>query len=151
MSDTVKTMKSFVEMGFFRLGRATADLTEEQLDWKSCPEANTIRWILTHLNTELHVYLPRMLTGKAPEWPEDYVGNEGYSLEKILGDLKAGQKKLLKTLDATSDEALAKEVELFMGKRPLQFYVTLMISEIIHHEGQIAAILGVEKRIKGLE
>jgi hypothetical protein len=25
----------------------------------------------------------------------------------------------------------------------------LAISEIIHHEGQIAAILGVEKRMKG--
>lgn len=152
MSDVIKTIKSFAEMGFFRLARATGDLKEEQLDWRSCTEANSIRWILTHLNMELHVYLPRMLTGAAPtDWPEDYVGNEDYTLEKILKDLEDGKEQLYELLDASSEETLAKEVELFMGKRPLQFYITLMVSEIIHHEGQIAAILGVEKRIKGLE
>ena len=141
-------MKSFAEMGFFRLNNITKDLTEFQLDWKSCDEANTIRNILTHMNQELHVYLPRMLTGKTPEdWPDDYQGNLNYSLEKIMLDMEEGKTKLYKMLDETTDEALEKEVDLFMGKRPLQFYVTLMISEIIHHEGQIAAILGVERRM----
>jgi len=35
------------------------------------------------------------------------------------------------------------------GKRPREAYLILAVFEIIHHEGQIAAILGVEKRMKG--
>jgi len=135
-------------MGFFRLSNITKNLTEYHLDWKSCSEANTIRNILTHLNQELHVYLPRMLIGKTPDdWPEDYTGNPNYSLEKIMVDLEEGKTNLYKMLDETKDETLDKEVDMFMGKHPLQFYVTLMISELIHHEGQIAAILGVERRM----
>ena len=57
MSDVIKTLKAFTELGFDRLDRATKDLTEEQLDWQSCVEANTIRWILTHLSSELHTVL----------------------------------------------------------------------------------------------
>ena len=56
----------------------------------------------------------------------------------------------MKTLDGISDEALAKEMEWFMGKQSTANYLMLGVSEILHHEGQIAAILGVEKRIKGL-
>ena len=91
-----------------------------------------------------------MLGGTVPDdWPEDYIGNSSYSLEKIMGDLESGKKNLLGLLDATKDESLNVEVDLFMGKKPLQFYVTLMISEIIHHEGQIAAIVALDKRIRG--
>jgi len=35
------------------------------------------------------------------------------------------------------------------GKRPREAYLILTVSEIIHHEEQITAILGVEKRMKG--
>jgi len=83
------------------------------------------------------------------DWPDDYIGNPGYSLEKIMGDLESGKKNLLGLLDATKDESFNVEVDLFMGKKPLQFYVTLMISEIIHYEGQIAAIVALDKRIRG--
>jgi len=152
MSEKISIMKSFAEMGFFRLGNVTKKINEDQLDWKSCADANTLRWILTHLNQELHVYLPRMITGKTPEnWSDDYVGNPDYSLEKIMKDIEEGKKNLYRILDNSSDESMEKEVDFFMGKRPLQFYVTLMISEIIHHEGQIAATLGVEKRMKNIE
>ena len=132
------------------MGNVTKDINEELLDWASCADANTLRWILTHLNQELYVYLPRMLGGTVPDdWPEDYIENSSYSLEKIMGDLESGKKNLLGLLDATKDESLNVEVDLFMGKKPLQFYVTLMISEIIHHEGQIAAIVALDKRIRG--
>ena len=150
MGVKVGVLKSFVEMGFYRLGNVTKNLSKELLDWKSCADANTLRWIITHLNQELHVYLPRMLGGSVPEdWPDDYIGNPGFSLEKIMDDLESGKKKLLGLLDETKDESLDVEVDLFMGKRPLEFYVTLMISEIIHHEGQIAAIIALDKRMRG--
>lgn len=152
MSDKIDTIRSFTLLSFDRLERAIKDLKEEQLDWKSCPEANTVRWLLTHLSCEFHVYIPQILMGNkeyTPEgWPEDYTGNTSYSLEKILGDLEEGKKKLMKSLDEISAEALTEEVDWFYGKQSKQHYLMLLISEILHHEGQIAAILGVEKRLR---
>ena len=153
MSEKIATIKAFAQLGFDRLERAIKDLKEEQLDWKSCPEANTIRWILTHLSSELHVFIPKILKADkeyTPEgWPEDYVGNTGYSMEKILGDLSEGKAKVMKKFDKLTDESLAEEIDWFYGKQPKEKYLMLAVSEILHHEGQIAAILGVEKRMKG--
>jgi uncharacterized damage-inducible protein DinB len=153
MSEKIEMLKAFAEMGFYRLERATKDLKEEQLDWKSCPEANTIRWILTHLANAMHVYLPKILKGDkeyAPEeWPDDYVGNSSYSLEKILKDLEEEKKTFFASLDKTTPEALEEEMDWFFGKQPKMQYLIMAISEILHHEGQIAAILGVEKRMQG--
>lgn len=152
MSEKIETIKAFVMIGFDRLERATKDLKEEQLDWKYCPQANTIRWILTHISSELHVFIPKILTGNkeyVPEgWPEDYTGNTGFSLEKILGDLQEGKDMLMKSLDELTAESLAQEIDWFYGVRPRENYLMFAISEILHHEGQIAAILGVEKRMK---
>ncbi len=153
MSEKIEMMKGFAQVGFNRLDRATKDLTEEQLDWKSCPEANTIRWNLTHLASEMFVFVPKIIKGdkeyKPEGWPDDYVGNERYSLEKIMGDIEKGKAKFLKKLDNLTEEVLAEEMDWFYGKRPKQAYLMLAISEILHHEGQIAAILGVEKRMQG--
>jgi uncharacterized damage-inducible protein DinB len=153
MSEKVETMKAFAALGFDRLDRAIKDLKEEQLDWKSCTEANTIRWILTHMSSELHVFMPKILKGDkdyAPEgWPEDYTGNTSYSLDKILGDIKEGKTNVMKSLDGLTAESLSEEIDWFYGKQPKEKYLMLAVSEILHHEGQIAAILGVEKRMKG--
>ena len=153
MSDKIMMLKAFTELGFSRLDRAIKELKDEQLDWKSCSKANTIRWILTHLSSELHVFVPKILKGDkeyVPEgWPEDYVGNEAFSLEKILGDLLTGKKALMTSLDQVSEEDLSVEMDWFFGKQSKMQYLMLAISEIIHHEGQIAAILGVEKRMQG--
>ena len=153
MSEKIKTMKEFTKVAFGRLDRATKDLTEEQLDWKSCPDANTIRWNLTHLASEMFVFVPKIIKGdktyKPEGWPDDYVGNESYSLEKIRGDIEKGRTKFMKKLDGLTEEVLAEEMDWFYGKMPKQAYLMLAISEILHHEGQIAAILGIEKRMQG--
>jgi hypothetical protein len=105
------------------------------------------------MSSELHVFIPKILTGDkeyTPKgWPEDYVGNTSYSLKKILGDIEDGKSKLMKSLDGLKPEALSEEMDWFYGKAPKENYLLLAISEILHHEGQIAAILGVEKRMKG--
>jgi len=154
MSGKIEAIKAFTQVGFDRLERATKDLKEEQLDWRSCPQANTIRWLLTHLSSELHSFVPKILRGdkgyKPEGWPEDYVGNKAYTLKKIKADLDDGKKKLMKSLDKLTEEELAEEMDWFYGKRPKEAYLMLAISEIHHHEGQIAAILGLESRMKGV-
>jgi uncharacterized damage-inducible protein DinB len=97
--------------------------------------------------------VPKILKGDkeyVPDgWAEDYVGNEDFSLEKILGDITTGKEALMTSLDQVSEEDLSVEMDWFFGKQPKMQYLMLAISEIIHHEGQIAAILGVEKRMQG--
>jgi len=153
MYETIETMKAFTQMGLGLLDRRTADLEEAQLDWKYCAEANTIRWILTHLSYEMHVFFPKVVKGKKdykPEgWPDDYVGNADYSLEKIKEDLETGKAKLMKMLDKLTPEALVEEMDWWLGVKPKETYLMIGISEIFRHEGQIAAILGVEKRMQG--
>ncbi|MGD2200984.1 MAG: DinB family protein [Candidatus Bathyarchaeota archaeon] len=151
MSQKIEMLKAFAETGFSRLGRAIKDLNEEQLDWRSCPEANTLRWILTHLSHELHVFVPMIITGNreyTPEgWPEDYVDNPDFTLEKIVRDLEEGKDKLMDTLDSLGPHTLEEEIDWFIGKQPKTQYILLAISEIHHHEGQIAAILGLKERM----
>ena len=148
------TIKEFAGLGFTRLDRALDGLPEEQLDWMSCSEANTIRNIVTHLISEWYGFIPKIIAGDkdAPVKgvPEGYVGNADMSLEEIMKDYNEGKKHLLEQLGKVQDEDLAKEMDWFMGKQPVGFYLMLGVSEIIHHEGQIAAIRGVEKRLKGL-
>jgi len=83
------------------------------------------------------------------DWPKDYVGNPKYKMEKIMADIEKGHRKLNAGLNKLTNDKLDEEVEAWAGKKPREFYLMLMVSEIVHHEGQIAAILGVEKRIKG--
>ncbi len=153
MDEKIETIRAFTQLGLDLLDRRTADLEEAQLDWKSCAEANTIRWILTHLSYEMHVFFPKVVKGEKdykPEgWPSDYVGNAGYSLEKIKGDLETGKAKLMKMLGNLTPEDLAEQMDWFSGVKPKEAYLMLGVSEIFRHEGQIAAILGVEKRMQG--
>ena len=154
MHEKIKTLKLFTEVGFNRLEMAIKDLKEEHLDIESCPEANTIRWILTHLTEVLHVFVPKVLTGnkeyKPEGWPDDYEGNSSYSLEKILGDFESSKSQFFNTLETLDTKLLDEKIDWFYGIKTREIYLMLAISEIHHHEGQIAAILGVEKRMKGL-
>ena len=144
----LETIKAFTKLGFDRLNNVTKDLTEEQLDWKSCSEANTIRNILGHLIGEWYGFIPKIIAGDKDAEVKGYSGAEGKSLEELMNDVAEGQKYLLKKLDKVTKEDLSKEMEWFRGKQPMVNYLMLGVSEILHHEGQIAAIRGVENRIK---
>ena len=150
----IEAIKEFAELGFTRLDGSLKDLSEAQLDWTSCTHSNTIRNILTHLISEWYGFIPKIIAGdkdaKVKGVAEGYVGNKELSLAKIMTDLKEGKDHLRSELGKVKQEDLAKEMDWFMGKKPRGFYLMLGVSEIIHHEGQIAAIRGVEKRIKGL-
>jgi hypothetical protein len=152
---TMDTIKEFTELGFNRLDGSLKDLSEEQLDWMSCTKANTIRNILTHLVSEWYGFIPKAVAGdkdaKVRGVPEGYVGNKELSLKKILSDHTEGKDYLRSELNKVRDEDLGREMEWFMGKKTRGFYLMLGVSEILHHEGQIAAIRGVEKRLKGLD
>lgn len=151
MSERAEVIKAMTVIGLDRLDGLTKELDEELLDWRPEPEANSLRWILTHESYILHVVLPWVFSGRrgyrTEGWPDDYQGNPGYSLEKILADLKIGRESVLAEIEALTDEALAEEIDFFEG-RSREWSVLWLISEVIHHEGQVAAILGHWRRLK---
>ena len=151
MSERAEVIKAMAVIGLDRLDGLTKDLDEELLDWRPGPEANSLRWILTHESYILHVVLPRVLhrgrSYKPEGWPDDYQGNPGYSLEKILGDLERGRENIMDELEKLTDESLTEEIAFFDG-RTREWSILWLISEVIHHEGQVASILGNWKRSK---
>lgn len=146
MSGQVEFFKSLAELAFSRLERATGGLTEKEIDWRPMEEANSIRWILTHLSQICNVSFPRIFKGdpeyKPADWPDDYVGNTSYSLEKIMADLEAGKDALMRGLGELTPADLEADIPLWGGTRKRHFALMAYISEILHHEGQIAYLKG---------
>jgi len=56
----------------------------------------------------------------------------------------------MKNLDGLTDASLEEEID-FWGKRKRGQALMMLVSEVHHHEGQVAAILGLEKRMKGTQ
>jgi hypothetical protein len=112
VTDKIEAIKIIAEIGLDRLERATRDVEPDQLDWRPFLEANTLRWILTHEAYILHVAFPRILLGDSKYLPkgcpDDYQGNKGYTLDKILGDLEGGRASLMEGLKGLTDESLAR-------------------------------------------
>ena len=110
---------------------------EGSLKAKLCVEGNTMMYQICKENSIPHNPIEKLIVAT----------DEGE--EKILGDLEKGKGKLMKKFEKLTPELLAEELDWFYGKQPKQNYLMLAISEILHHEGQISAILGVEKRMQG--
>ncbi len=150
MSERVRSIKTFAEMAFEGFERATKDLSEKEVDWRPVEEANSIRWILTHLSQEWNVGIPRILKGdpkyKPRDWPEDYVGNKSYSLKKIMGEIKKGKDTVTSGLRKLSPEDLEAEIPLWGGTRKREYGLLIYLSEIHHHVGQIAYLRGAIRR-----
>ena len=144
----IDTIKEFAQLGFTRLDGALKDITEEQLDWKSCTEANTVRNIVNHLIGEWYGFIPKIISGDKDAKTAGYDAKPDKSLKDLMKDYEKAKKDLMMKLDKVTDADLAKEMDWFMGKNTVGFYLMLGISEIIHHEGQIAAIRGVNKRLQ---
>jgi hypothetical protein len=148
----------FTQKAFHYFDNTTKNLTDELLDWKSCPEANTVRNILGHLFVEWYGVLPKLLSGitvdeeisvlKERAHKCGYVGIDGKSLADVRIQLDKGKQYIIDEFGNLSDDDLLREIDWFIGKEPVGGYLLVFIKEICHHEGQIAAIIGLNKRMK---
>ena len=152
-SSRIEAMKTFTEFGLTRLGWDLRKLDDETLDWKVTPEANTVKWLLRHISMILNVYLPRGFTGnlnyQPDKWPDNYHDSDQRSLETILEDIEKGKEATISGFDGLSDDSLDDLLDWYIGEEKREFYLMILSSEILHHEGQIAAIIGLRKRIGG--
>ena len=150
MSDKVELIKMFAEIAFERFDSTIKDLSEKEIDWRPVEETNSIRWILTHLSQQWNVGIPRILKGdpeyKPKDWPEDYVGNRSYSFEKIMSEIEKGRNIVMSGLEKLTLAELEAEIPLWGGTKKRQYGLLIYLSEIFHHEGQIAYLRGAVKR-----
>jgi hypothetical protein len=150
MSEKVELVKTLAEIAFERFDEAMEDLSQKEIDWRPTEETNSIRWILTHLSRQWNVGIPAVLKAdpeyKPKDWPEDYVGNTLYSLKKLLNDLEKGKNTVTKGFAELSLAELEAEIPLWGDTRKREYGLLLYVSEIFHHEGQIAYLRGAIKR-----
>ena len=149
MSGKASLMKRFAEIAFERFEEAMKNISKEEVDWQPMEEANSIRWILTHLSQQWNVGMPRILKGdpefKPEDWPADYVGRS-CSFEKLMDDLKNGKNAVLRGLEELDPAGLEVEIPLWGGTRKREYGLLIYLSEIYHHEGQIAYLRGAIRR-----
>jgi hypothetical protein len=149
MSERVEILKEYAEYVFNRFGRTVEGLAEEELDWSPMEESNSMRWILNHLSRIVNVYAMMYIKGDpdyVPEgWPNDYA-EKSLELEKLLGDIEKGKKVMLGGLDGLSSADLKAEITRRGTSRTRQAGLFGMLSEIVHHNGQIAYLRGTIKR-----
>ena len=147
MSEKLESLKAVANTAFGRFDMAMKDLKESEINWKPVDEANNIRWIITHLSQQWNVGFQRTFRGdnnyKPAGWPDDYVGNNSITLTKLLADMAKGRAGVIEGLGKLTVADLAVDVQSPSG--PVKRYDRLMrqLSEIMHHEGQIAYIRGV--------
>jgi hypothetical protein len=146
MSEKVESLKVFANLAFGRFDNTMKDLKESDIDWKPVEEANNIRWILTHLSQQWNVGFQRTFRGdnnyKPAGWPDDYVGSKTITYAKLMADLAKGRAAVLEGLGKLSAADLAVEVQSLSGMVKRHDRLMRQLSEIAHHEGQIAYIRG---------
>lgn len=146
MSEKIESLKAFANTAYGRYDMTMKDLKEAEIEWKPTEEANNIKWILTHLSQQWNVGFQRTLRGdnnyKPAGWPDDYVGSKTITYAKLSADLAKGRAAVLEGLGKLTAADLAAEVQSPSG--PVKRYDRLLrqLSEVMHHEGQIAYIRG---------
>jgi uncharacterized damage-inducible protein DinB len=152
MSETLKSMEIFTKFGLQRLRWITENVDDELFDWKITRQSNSIRWVLSHISIILNVFFPRAITGNLnyypPELPRKYLDNLSLSIKRIQDDIEYGELKVLEQLGSLDEEKLQESLDWYLGPHEREFYLMLLSSEILHHGGQIAAILGNWRRNK---
>ena len=152
MSDRIEAIRAFALLALERLDHTVADISEEDLDWRMCEGANSVRWILTHTAQLGNIYIWKTLADDwdwwPDGWPRDYVDNPSYSLERIRKDLATGREGFMEALGGVTGEKISEVID-FWGPRTREYAMMFIISEVIHHEGQLAHAMGILKRQRG--
>ena len=150
MSERIEALSSFAQFSFGRFDNSVKDLREAEIEWKPVEEANNIRWILTHLSQQWNLGIERALRGdygfKLPGWPDDYVGSRRLTLDEIMADMRKGREKFTQGIARVTPSELDVEITTPRGVRKREAMLMTLISEITHHEGQIAYIRGAISR-----
>jgi uncharacterized damage-inducible protein DinB len=143
----MEVLTGFADYIIDRVIQTADQITPESFDWKPVEEANSIHWILTHTTRIAYLLIPQLITGTYnPVGWDDTYEKEKHNLEELRKDLKAAKKKVNELLRGLSDDDLNKEIMIWGSMRPFREPVYVLLGELMHHNGQMAMLLGVRRR-----
>lgn len=144
----MNVLTDFSEYVFREITCTNKDIPLEILDWKPVKESNSIHWILTHQTRIASILLPQVImrTNNPEGWDDDYQ-EKTHSLEELRKDLKEAQENIIPMLSELSEEELNKETTVWGSKHPLKEPIFALLGELMHHNGQIALLKGIKRRI----
>ena len=145
----MNVLTGFAEYIFREITHTNDGITPDMLDWKPVKEANNIRWILTHQARIASILIPQVISGtNNPEgWDDDYQ-ERLHSLDELRHDLKNARENVPILLDGLSEEDLESEIMVWGSRRPLKEPVFALLGELMHHNGQIAMLKGIKRRME---
>lgn len=145
----MNVLTDFAEYIFREITHTNNDITPGILDWKPVEGSNSIRWILTHQTRIANLLIPQVITGTYnPAGWDDHYQEEPHTLDELINDQREAREKVLPMLDGLSDADLNKEIMIWGEMRPLKEPIFALLGELMHHNGQIAMLKGIKKRIR---
>jgi uncharacterized damage-inducible protein DinB len=144
----MNVLTDFAGYIFESVTQTANEITPEIMEWKPVNEANSIHWILVHMTRIAYLLIPQLLTGTYnPEgWDEDYE-QQKHSLTELKEDLGKARLLVLSLLAALDEAQLDEEIMIWGSMRPLKEPIFVLLGELIHHNGQIAMLRGINKRV----
>jgi uncharacterized damage-inducible protein DinB len=151
MSEKGSILKDQAEYIFNSIDGIAEGITDVEAKWQPTEVSNSIAWTLNHMARIANISIPRILKGNQEYtpagWPDDY-RDQDYTVEKMLGDIKAAKAAVLEGLGGLTSEQLEEEIPLWRGTRKRKIGLFAYLGELVHHRGQIAYIKGTIGRLK---
>lgn len=144
----MKVLTGFAGYIFDRVTQTANEITPEIMDWRPVEKANSIYWILVHITRISYLLLPQVLTGtyNPDGWDDDYE-QQTHSLEELREHIGKARIQILSLLEELDEAQLDEEIMIWGSKRPLKEPLFVLLGELLHHNGQIAMLMGIKKRI----
>ena len=144
----MNVLTDFAGYIFERVTQTANEITPDIMDWKPVNEANSIYWILVHMTRIAYLLIPQLLTGTYnPEgWDDDYE-QQKHSLTELKEDLGKARVRVLSLLGELDEAQLYEKIMIWGSMRPLKEPIFVLLGELLHHNGQIAMLRGINKRV----
>jgi len=116
-------------------------IADDKLDWKPAPEANSALEIVHHLIGVIPHITALLRGAKEGTSPQEAAASEKPATREAAKEqLLAATKSYLEFLQTVTPEDMQKSVVSPFGKMPFWFMVGIVVTDCIHHHGQIAYI-----------
>jgi len=144
----MNVLTDFAGYIFERVTQTANEITPDIMDWKPVNEANSIYWILVHMTRIAYLLIPQLLTGTYnPErWDDDYE-QQKHSLTELKEDIGKARVRVLSLLGELDEAQLDEKIMIWGSMRPLKEPIFVLLGELLHHNGQIAMLRGINKRV----
>jgi len=151
MPEKMYYLNEFTESVYSRIEKTLENLTQEEIEWSPTPQSNNIKWILTHLVRISKLLLPQVIKGETTGRWEDQYESQEHNLDELMRDVKESQKTVLNGLNKLTSVNFEEEIPLWGGKHKRKRGIYVLLSELIHHNGQIAYIRGAYRRVNAVD